>query len=195
MTASSPRSCGSTPRPPTPKAWRRGSSSAGCAPGPGDVLVEVRAAAVNPSDVKAAIGHDALCGLPAHARAGFRRRRGRGPGGPARRGGVRVVRRSRHQARRGACEPSGGRGRRGRAQARRRLPAGGRRDRRALRDGPGGLPPGRHAQARRGRAGHGAERQGRPGRRPDRDVARRAGHRGASARRSPMRATPAGRSR
>ena len=65
---SPPRRCISTRRRPMPPASRRAHlERVRLAPRrPEEVLVEITAAAVNPSDVKAAIGPDALRRLPAH---------------------------------------------------------------------------------------------------------------------------------
>ena len=79
--ASRQRACASTPRPPTQRSIapcdRTGSSLVRT--GPNDVLVEVKAAAVNPSDVKAAIGLMPYAVFPRTPGPRLRRRRRGGP--------------------------------------------------------------------------------------------------------------------
>ena len=103
--------------------------------GPDELLIEVRAAGVNRSDVAATMGR-----MP---QAVWPRTPGRdwagvvieGPARTDRPGGIRRRRRPRHHARRHACQPSGGASRRRGGEARDADAGGGRRTRRAVRHG------------------------------------------------------------
>ena len=142
--------------------------------GPDELLIEVRAAGVNRSDVAATMGR-----MP---QAVWPRTPGRdwagvvieGPARTDRPGGVRRRRRPGHHARRHPCQPSGGASRRRGGEARDADAGGGRRTRRAVRHGAAGVSSHRHAETRRCGAGDGGERPGRPGRGADRVDARRA---------------------
>ncbi len=166
--------CACRPRRPMPLRWRRWSSGARCRAPPNEVLIEVKAAAVNPSDVKAATGLMPYAVFPRTPGRDYAGVVIDGPTGIDRARGVRLVRRSRHPARRHPCHASCRRGRCGGGEAEQHFLGGGRRHRRSLCHGDGRLSPRRNAETGRDRAGDGRQRQGRAGRGADRELARRA---------------------
>ena len=139
-----------------------------------EVLIEVKAAAVNPSDVKAATGLMAYAVFP---RTPGRDYAGIVIDGPADWIGREVfgssgdlgIRRDGTHATHLAVEADAVV-----EKPRKPVMGGSRRDRRSLCHGDGRLSPRRNAEKRRDRAGDGRQRQGRSGRGADRELARRA---------------------
>ena len=140
------------------------------------MLIEVKAAAVNPSDVKAATG---LMPYAVFPRTSGRDYAGVVIDGPAGTVGREVfgssgdlgIRRDGTHATHLAVEAEAI------VEKPQHLVGRGRRHRRSLCHRDGRLPPRRNAEGGRDRAGHGRQRQGRAGRGADRDLARRARHR------------------
>ena len=139
-----------------------------------EVLIEIKAAAVNPSDVKAATG---LMPYAVFPRTPGRDYAGVIIDGPADSIGREVFGSSGDLGIRRdgtPCDASCRRARGDRREAEKHFMGRGGRDRRALCHGDGRFSPRRHPESRRDRAGHGRQRQGRPGRGADRDLAWRA---------------------
>ena len=161
-----------------------------------EVLIEVKAAAVNPSDVKAATGLMPYAVFPRTPGRDYAGDRDRRPGRHDRARGVRLLRRSRHPPRRHPCDASGRRSSRRSSRSRTAF-RGRRRPASAFPSSPRWkvfAAPGSRSQRRDG-AGDGRQRQGRSGRGADRELARRARRSAWCARRKPTRATPIPRSR
>ena len=141
--------------------------------GANEVLIEVKAAAVNPSDVKAATG---LMPYAIFPRTPGRDYAGVVIDGPAGMIGREVfgssgdlgIRRDGTHATHLAVEADAVV-----EKPKEPVVGGGRRNRRSLCHRDGGFSPRRHAEARRDRAGDGRQRQGRTGRGSDRHLARR----------------------
>ena len=145
--------------------------------GAGELLIEVKAAAVNPSDVKAATG---LMPYAVFPRTPGRDYAGVVIDGPAEWIGREVFGSSGDLGiRRDGTHAThlDGRERCRRGKASEHFVGRGRRHRRSLRHRDGGAAARRTAERRRDRAGNGRQRQGRAGRCADRHLARRTRHR------------------
>ena len=139
-----------------------------------EVLVEIRAAGVNRSDVAAAMGRMPQAvwpRTPGRDWAGMVRG---GTAGPDRPRGVRRGRRPGHHPRRHACQSPPRAARRRGGETGNPDAGGSRRTRRPVRHRARRVSSLGHAEAWRCRAGDGGERQGRPGGGADRRDARRA---------------------